>query len=153
MAPIIRSFFLALIALAAGLETASAAAAAEFADVVSVKAAGRPGAYTFAVGVRSPDKGCTRYADWWEVLDTSGRLLYRRVLMHSHVAEQPFERSGGPVAVQRDEVVFVRAHMNPGGYGGKVLTGSVAAGFRAAKGTASLPDHSRAQPLPDGCAF
>lgn len=124
------------------------------ADVVSVRAAGASGSYDFAVGIRSPDRGCDQYADWWEVLDGSGRLLYRRVLLHSHVDEQPFVRSGGPVPVQPEQVVFVRAHMHPGGYGGTVFKGSVAAGFRRPDALgAPLPDHSRARPLPDGCAF
>jgi len=125
------------------------------ADVLSVRASGEPGAYQFAVEVSSPDTGCDQYADWWEVLSEDGQLLYRRVLDHSHVNEQPFVRSGGPVAIEADVVLWVRAHMNTaGGYGGKALKGSVEKGFEKADldadfaaGVASEP------PLPDGCAF
>lgn len=45
-------------------------------------------------------------------MSTDGKLLYRRVLLHSHVDEQPFTRSGGPVPIQTDSVVWVRAHMD-----------------------------------------
>ena len=124
------------------------------ADVIAVQASGSPGAYQFNVGIRSPDKGCAQYADWWEVVSTDGKLLYRRVLLHSHVDEQPFTRSGGPVPIQPDTVVWVRAHMNTGGYGGAAFKGSVKAGFARAEppanfaaGLAKLP------PLPDGCDF
>lgn len=49
--------------------------------------------------MRSPDRDCGLYADWWEVVGEDGRLLYRRILMHSHPDEQPFTRPGGPVAI------------------------------------------------------
>jgi len=124
------------------------------ANVLSVTVAGRPSAYQFAVEVSSPDTGCMQYADWWEVLSEDGQLLYRRVLLHSHVDEQPFIRSGGPVPANDDTVVFIRAHMNTVGYGGSVLMGSVSTGFvnvqlekDFATEVESLP------PLPDGCAF
>lgn len=124
------------------------------ADVTTVQASGQSGAYRFSVGIRSPDKGCSQYADWWEVVSTDGKLLYRRVLLHSHVSEQPFTRSGGPVPIQPDTVVWVRAHMNTGGYGGVALKGSVNAGFTASEMPAGFAAKLAAQPpLPDGCAF
>jgi hypothetical protein len=124
------------------------------ADVIAVQASGQPGAYQFNVGIRSPDKGCTQYADWWEVVSTDGKLLYRRVLLHSHVDEQPFTRSGGPVPIQADTVVWVRAHMNTGGYGGAALKGSVKAGFKpAVPGAGFAYDLAKQSPLPDGCDF
>lgn len=124
------------------------------ADVVSVQVSGAPGAYQFTVGIASQDAGCQRYADWWEVLSEDGRLLYRRVLAHSHVEEQPFARSGGPVAVAPDTVVWVRAHMNIGGYGGAAFKGSVRAGFQKAELSPGFAGELATQPpLPDGCAF
>ena len=130
------------------------ASPAMVADVVSVEVSGNSGTYTFAVGIASPDQGCDQYADWWEVLSEDGELMYRRILLHSHVAEQPFVRTGGPVAVAPDQVVRVRAHMHPGGYGGVAFKGSVENGFQPAEpvpgfaaGAATLP------PLPDGCNF
>ena len=124
------------------------------ADVIAVQASGQPGAYQFNVGIRSQDLGCAQYADWWEVVSTDGKLLYRRVLLHSHVDEQPFTRSGGPVPIQADTVVWVRAHMNTGGYGGMAFKGSVKTGFKQA-----MPDVefaaglAKQAPLPDGCDF
>ena len=119
-----------------------------------ISISGSPGDYGFHVTVSSPDTGCVRYADWWEILRSNGDLVYRRVLRHSHVNEQPFARSGGPVPLQRDDVVWIRAHMHPDGYGGKALRGSVASGFAPA----NLPADFAAglatrSPLPDGCAF
>jgi hypothetical protein len=123
------------------------------ADVVGVEAGGRPLAYAFAVGVASADTGCEQYADWWEVVSLEGDLIYRRVLTHSHVAEQPFVRSGGPVPVSADTVVWVRAHMHPTGYGGRALRGSVAAGFEAAAPLAGFAaELAELEPLPKGCA-
>ncbi len=117
---------------------------------------GEPGAYQVAVTVTSPDTGCEQYADWWEVLSADGELLYRRILAHSHVDEQPFTRSGGPVEIAPTDLIFIRVHMNNTGYSSQVLQGTVANGFR----TTTLllgPEHSatvEAQPpQPSGCAF
>ena len=130
----------------------AAAVAADLAHVISVRAQGQDGDYSFSVGISSPDEGCQQYADWWEILDGNGELIYRRVLLHSHVSEQPFTRSGGPVDIAATDAVVVRAHMNPGGYGGTALEGSVAMGFQEVE----LPQEFSAgaanlQPLPDGC--
>ena len=122
--------------------------------MLSVKVTGKPGAYRFSVEVASPDTGCDQYADWWEVLTGDGELVYRRVLLHSHVGEQPFTRSGGPVSVEAETVVIVRAHMHPYGYGGRALKGTVKAGFEEVKLAEDFaPDVEEEPPLPDGCAF
>ena len=71
-------------------------------DVEGVTVSGDPGRYDFAVTLASPDLDCSRYADWWEVVSGEGELLYRRILNHSHADEQPFTRSGGPVATEAD---------------------------------------------------
>jgi len=124
------------------------------ADVVSVEVTGAPDAYQFSVGVASPDEGCDQYADWWEVLTQDGELIYRRILAHSHVSEQPFVRSGGPVAIGPDTVVLVRAHMHPGGYGGSVFKGSVHAGFEEVELSPGLAAGiEKEPPQPTGCAF
>ena len=127
---------------------------AGFADVISVNISGQPGAYQFSVGIKSPDTGCDQYADWWEVITPDGELLYRRILLHSHVGEQPFTRSGGPVPIQPETPVLIRAHMNTTGYGGAMFQGSVQDGFIPVPGDPDLfPELAQEEPLPSGCAF
>ena len=124
------------------------------ADVMRLSVSGSPGSYSFSVTVRSPDTGCERYADWWEVVSPEAQLIYRRVLLHSHVGEQPFTRSGRPVNVQPDEIVFVRAHMSDTGYGGLALSGNVADGFSVAEVPPGFAaDVELQEPLPTACAF
>lgn len=124
------------------------------ADVIAVEVRGEAGAYTFSVTVESPDEGCDRYADWWEVIGLDGELIYRRVLLHSHVGEQPFTRSGGTVQIEADRVVWVRAHMHPDGYGGSALRGTAGSGFEPAELDNDFASHlAQTPPLPDGCDF
>ena len=104
--------------------------------------------------VASPDTGCDQYADWWEVFSEDGQLLYRRILLHSHVGEQPFVRSGGPVNIAADTVVYVRAHMNTIGYGGMLMKGTVQDGFKPAEVEAGFGSGlERVPPQPEDCAF
>ncbi|MEM7484956.1 MAG: hypothetical protein AAF348_07080 [Bacteroidota bacterium] len=121
--------------------------------VTEVKVSGGENDYTFSVTISSPDKGCNQYADWWEVVDLDGNLIYRRVLAHSHINEQPFERSGGAVAISEDTIVYVRAHMNNTGYGEKVMKGSVEEGFKEFELGIFAEDLDKTEPLPTGCAF
>lgn len=127
---------------------------AEGAAVVKVEAQGNAQTYTFLVTVQSPDTGCDQYADWWEVVSLDGDLIYRRVLLHSHVSEQPFTRSGGAVAIEAEQEVYVRAHMNNKGYGTKVMKGSPEAGFETAELAADFAkDLDKQEPLPKDCDF
>ncbi|MDB9526640.1 hypothetical protein PN498_11615 [Oscillatoria sp. CS-180] len=138
-------------------EVADAASAVTdlFADVTAVEIASQNvNGYTFAVTIESPDTGCDQYANWWEVVTQDGELVYRRILVHSHVDEQPFRRTGGPVNVQPDQVVIVRAHMDPHGYGTQAMQGSANDGFSEVM----LPeefasDLATADPQPTGCAY
>ncbi len=124
------------------------------ADVVSVEVTGSPNVYQFSVGIASPDEGCHQYADWWEVLTKEGELVHRRILGHSHVNEQPFVRSGGPVAIGADTIVVVRAHMHPGGYGGRVMRGTVQTGFEEMELESDFAAEVESEPpQPTGCAF
>ena len=98
--------------------------------VLEIEHGGTPGSYTFDVTIRSPDKGCNLYADWWEVLSENGELLDREVFNKSHVDDQPFQSSSKhPLDIQPDQVVIIRAHMNEGGYTDQVQRGSVKRGF------------------------
>ena len=125
-----------------------------YADVLSVKTVGQPSAYRFSVTIQSPDTGCDQYANWWEVISEEGELIHRRILLHSHVNEQPFSRSSGPVVINAEQSVIVRAHMHPTGYGGQALKGSVTEGFSVIE----LADDfaiglAQQEPLPTGCSF
>lgn len=125
-----------------------------FADVLSVRVSGEPGVYQFAVEVASPDTGCDQFADWWEVVSEDGQLLYRRILLHSHVGEQPFTRSGGPVDITPDKVVYIRAHLNTVGYRGLLMKGTVQDGFKPAEAEAGFgSDLEHVPPQPEDCAF
>jgi hypothetical protein len=78
--------------------------------------------WTFAVTVHHDDQDPAHWADWWRVRTVDGTELGRRVLLHSHVGEQPFTRDGEvriPRGVQR---VVVEAHDKVHGLGGKALT-------------------------------
>ncbi|MGK7912665.1 MAG: hypothetical protein AB4050_14490 [Synechococcus sp.] len=109
---------------------------------------------TFSVTISSPDTGCDRYANWWEVITTDGELIYRRVLLHSHVNEQPFTRSGGPVNVAGDRPLIVRVHMHPDGYSSEAFSGTIDGGFMATtlENNFSL-QLAEQEPLPTSCAF
>lgn len=127
---------------------------AVYADVTKVGTSGSGNNYSFAVTISSPDKGCEQYADWWEIVSESGELLYRRILLHGHVSEQPFTRSGGSVNIADDQTVWIRAHMNNSGYGGQSLRGSVKDGFDVD----AFPENlgiglDQVDPLPSGCNF
>ena len=124
------------------------------AQVIDVAISGEENNYTFNVTVSSPDKGCNQYANWWEVIDLDGNLIYRRILAHSHVDEQPFARSGSGIAISSDTEVYIRVHMNNSSYGSRVLKGSVANGFSTADLAADFAKELENEaPLPNGCAF
>jgi biotin carboxyl carrier protein len=141
----------------AGVSAASKPApvrAPSAAAVVSVTVEGNPGAYWFSVGVRSQDTGCDQYADWWEIVGENGTLLYRYVLTHSHTDKQPFVLDGGPVRIQPEARVWVRAHMNKTGYGSSAFVGSVNTGFAPVELAPNFAiGLAKQAPLPDGCAY
>ena len=127
-----------------------------FGDIVKVTVSGIDSNYTFSVTISSPDTGCDQYADWWEVISEDGDLIYRRILGHSHVGG-PFTRSGGPVQITANTVVWIRAHMNNTGYGeneGVMYRGTVECGFKA---TPAPPDFALDieldEPQPGICPF
>ncbi len=125
-----------------------------YADVTRVMVSGPTGNYTFRVTLRSPDKGCSQYADWWEVVNDEGELVYRRILAHSHVSEQPFTRQGGAVKVEEAQNVWIRAHMNNSGYGGTAFYGNAKHGFATKDWPTGFGDNIENQkPQPGGCAF
>jgi len=125
------------------------------ASIISVSTSGNENNYTFNVGISSPDKGCEQYTNWWEIISEDGKsLIYRRILGHSHVTEQPFVRSGGKVSINKNQVVIIRAHMNTSGYGTIVFKGSIKNGFLENTISSDFANHlAKQQPLPSNCAF
>ena len=62
------------------------------------------------------------WADWWRVRTVDGRELGRRVLLHSHVDEQPFTRDER-IRIPHDvRAVVVEAHDKVHGLGGATVT-------------------------------
>jgi len=94
------------------------------ADVVDVNVRKTgDGVYSFSVTLRHADTGWKHYADRWDVLDGSGNVLGKRVLLHPHVNEQPFTRGLSGVRIPKSIVkVTVRAHDLVHGLGGAVKT-------------------------------
>ena len=124
------------------------------ANIIAVSTKGAENAYHFSVTLKSDETGCDQYANWWEVLSEKGDLLYRRILIHSHPKQQPFTRSGGYVKIKKDDVVYIRAHMNKLGYVGDVVKGSVKDGFEKVKEVPTFDKKIETQaPLPSGCLY
>lgn len=146
--------FLILVVCCQAKETHPPAIIEDEARVTEVSVQGESGNYQFSVTLASPDLGCDQYADWWEVVDATGALRYRRILTHSHVNEQPFTRSGGPVDVDSEVEVWIRVHMNNTGYSQNAMFGSTQSGFDAREFPEDFAEGLDQQvPLPDGCRF
>ena len=93
------------------------------ADVIKVEVVQERGEqWTFVVTVRHDDKDPDHWADWWIVRTPKGQELGRRVLLHSHVDEQPFTRDERIRIPREITVVVVEAHDKVHAYGGKVVT-------------------------------
>jgi len=124
------------------------------AKVIMVDCVGFAFNYTLSVTIESPDTGCEQYADWWEVFTEEEVLIYRRILGHSHVDEQPFTRSGGLVEVDPNTFIYVRAHMNNLGYGTAVFSGTLTNGLVQDSVSLDFASHLETEsPLPTDCAF
>ncbi|MCF6307327.1 MAG: hypothetical protein L3J09_05155 [Flavobacteriaceae bacterium] len=127
----------------------------EQAEIVCVLVSGSENDYSFSVGILSSDTGCEQYTNWWEVISEDGtELIYRKILSHSHVNEQPFVRSGGLVEITDNQSVIIRAHINTSSYGIKVFKGTVASGFTAFTLSEGFATNLETQdPLATSCAF
>ena len=124
------------------------------AQVIEVTISGESNAYTINTTISSPDTGCDQYADWWEIIDLEGNLIYRRILTHSHVEEQPFTRSGSNIPLKNEDEVYIRVHINTTGYASAVQKGSIVNGFSAAELSSDFAKGlEKVAPLPNGCAF
>jgi len=124
------------------------------ADILAVYTHEKSNGYKFGVKLKSEETGCQQYADWWEILNEKGELLYRRILIHSHPDTQPFTRWGSLVNVNKKDLLYIRAHMNSSGYTGNVFKGSVEKGFKEVN---QFPDFNKSietqDPLPKECLY
>ena len=111
--------------------SASAFAGEHFAEITKVKASKSffGSSYSIYATVKSSDKDCEHFVNWWEAVSVDGKLLYRFVLSHPHSREQPFNRGGSTKSINDETVFYVRAHMHPFGYSSKGMKGSVKSGF------------------------
>ncbi len=117
-----------------GLVLACPAISADhFAKIIAVNAYKAPygSHYIFNATIKSSDRDCQHYVNWWEAVSEKGELLYRRILVHPHSKEQPFNRGGSGVLQSIDKKAFfyVRAHMHPFGYSRNGMKGSLKTGF------------------------
>lgn len=79
--------------------------------------------YRFNVTLKHDDTGWQHYANKWEVLTESGKVLASRTLHHPHVNEQPFTRSLTGVFIPTDiQTVKIRAYDSTHGSGEKYFT-------------------------------
>ena len=85
------------------------------------------GTYTISATVLHADAGWDHYANRWEVLGDQDKVLATRVLLHPHETEQPFTRSLSNIHIPKGTPkIKLRAHDMVHGYGGKMLTISLA---------------------------
>ena len=119
----VRRSVLALVLAVILAMVAPGSAWAGKADVVLVEVVQEDAdTWTFAVTVRHDDRNPDHWADWWRVRTVDGRDLGRRVLLHSHVGEQPFTRDER-IQIPRDvRTVVVEAHDKVHGLGGATVT-------------------------------
>jgi len=85
-------------------------------------------------------------------LTEEGELVYRRILAHSHISEQPFTRSGSVQGIKEDQELIVRVHMNNLGYGTQVFKGTVKTGFNKMFVSENFAiDLAKENPQPNPC--
>ncbi|CAM3299242.1 hypothetical protein ZORO111902_00825 [Zobellia roscoffensis] len=135
-------------------ESDAAGILSDITKVIKIEVSGNENGYTFNATIQSPDTGCDQYADWWEIIDLKGNLIYRRILAHSHVDEQPFSRSGSNIPLAANTQVYIRVHINSLGYASNVQKGSVENGFMAVQLDSEFAKElEKVEPLPTGCDF
>lgn len=102
----------------------SASAGQRFPDVRAARLTPLAGdRYRLDVTISSPYDTPQRYADGWQVLTPSGRVLGRHRLGHDHADEQPFTRTQNGLRVPAGtRVIRVRARDRVNGYGGRAVT-------------------------------
>ena len=105
-------------------EAASQASDETYADVLFVRATKTEASvWRFDVTVSHADTGWDNYANRWLVFASgSNQMLGERVLLHPHVAEQPFTRSLSGITIARHITrVTVAARTSVTQFGGRQI--------------------------------
>lgn len=76
---------------------------------VSIRSEGQR-RYSLSTTLKHADAGWEHYADRWDVLDESGKIIGQRILHHPHVNEQPFTRSLSLNIPAHVKKITVRGH-------------------------------------------
>lgn len=120
-----------------------AAAENYYAEITKVSAIKSPlgSGYSINVAIKSSDKNCSHYVNWWEAVSENGKLLYRRILSHPHSREQPFSRGGVTNSITDETTFYIRAHIHPFGYSNRGMKGSIKTGFSAVNITNGFAKH------------
>lgn len=80
-------------------------------EVVETEFTRQGATWNVSTTLRHSDTGWDHYADAWQVVDDTGKVLGKRVLHHPHEHEQPFTRSQSGISIPANtSVVFVEAH-------------------------------------------
>ena len=76
-------------------------------DVQFVELHKSGGVWYFSVTLKHDDSGWRHYANAWRIVDSSGKILGIRKLLHPHVNEQPFTRTLGEVKIPKNtKIIF-----------------------------------------------
>lgn len=90
------------------------------ADVIDVEVRYNGGnSFQVITTLEHADTGWKHYANGWEILDESGKVIGKRVLHHPHVNEQPFSRSHTLDIPATVNTITIRGIDSVHGIGGK----------------------------------
>ena len=67
--------------------------------------------WSVEVTLKHEDTGWEHYADSWRIVDSQGKVLGERILLHPHVNEQPFTRGLDGVKLTKGiRLLYIEAH-------------------------------------------
>ncbi len=110
-----------LASLILGMTTLSVTAGESDVVDVSIESLGG-GKFRINATLSHEDTGWDHYADRWDVLDESGKVLGVRELAHPHVNEQPFTRSVSVSIPESVKTITVQSNDSVHGAGGKTFS-------------------------------
>ena len=115
--PVSRSL-LTIVTITGHILMVSLAYAGEASVLDATVIANAKGTYAVSATIFHKDDGWTHYADKFDIMTPTGKVIATRVLYHPHVNEQPFTRSVANVQVPVGETeIIIRAHDSKHGDG------------------------------------